>query len=68
MELVSRGTIVVPLDVSTDRRLKTLRGHIGQPKPAILEASVSVDTMADILGSIDVTRSGGSMPIEKRFV
>ncbi len=46
-------------DVSTDRQLKTSRVHIGQPKPAILEASVSVDTMADFLGSIDVTRSGG---------
>jgi hypothetical protein len=40
-------------DVSTDRLRKKSRGHIGQPKPAILEASVSVDMMADILGSIE---------------
>jgi hypothetical protein len=59
---------MVPLDVSTDRRLKTSRGHIGRPKPAILEASVSVDTMVDISGSIGVTRSDGSMRIKKRFV
>jgi hypothetical protein len=58
---------MVPLDVSTDRRLKTSRGHIGQLKLAILEASVSVDTMADIWRSIDVKRPGVSTPIEKRF-
>jgi hypothetical protein len=42
--------------------------QVGRPKPAIIKASVSVDTMADILGSIDVTRSDGSMPIGKWFV
>ena len=60
--------IVVPLHVSTDRPRKTSRGHIRRPKPAIYEASVSVDTMADILESIDVRRTDGSMRIEKRFV
>ncbi len=51
-----------------DRPRKTSRGHIRRPKPAIVEASVSVDTMADILESIDVQRSDGLMRIEKRFV
>ena len=60
--------IVVPLHVSTDRPRKTSRGHIRRPKPAIYEASVSVDTMADIWKSIDVRRSDGSMRIEKRFM
>ena len=60
--------IVVPLHVSTDGPRKTSRGHIRRPKPAIYEARVSVDTMADISESIDVRRSDGSMRIEKRFV
>jgi hypothetical protein len=60
--------ILVPLRVSTDRPRKTSRGHIRRPKPASGEASVSVDTMADIPESIDVRRSDGSMRIEKRFV
>ena len=55
-------------DVSTDRPRKTSRGHIRCPKPAILEASVSADMMADISGSIDVRRSDGSRTIEKWFV
>ena len=59
---------MVPLRVSTDRPRKTLRGHIRRPKPAIVEASVSVDTMADIPESIDVQRSDGYVRIEKRFV
>ena len=59
---------MVPLHVSTDRPRKTLRGHIRRPKPAIVEASVSVNTIADISGSIDELRSDGSRAIEKRFV
>jgi hypothetical protein len=59
---------MVPLHVSMDRPRKTSRGHIRRPKPAIYEASVSVDTMADISESIDVRRSDGSMRIGKRFV
>jgi len=59
---------VVPLHVSTDRPRKSLRGHIRCPKPAIYEARVSVDRMADISELIDVRRSDGSMRIEKRFV
>jgi hypothetical protein len=59
---------MVPPHVSTDRPRKTLRGHIRRPKHAIVEASVSVDKMEDILGSIDVWRSDGSRAIEKRFV
>jgi hypothetical protein len=62
------GTIMVPLRVSTDRPRKTSRGHNRRPKPAILKASVSVDTMADISESIDVWRSDGSMRIGKWFV
>ena len=63
-----RGTIVVPLHVSMDRPRITSRGHIRCPKPAIYEASISIDMMADISESIDVRRSDGSMRIEKRFV
>jgi hypothetical protein len=59
---------VVPLHVSTDRPHLTSRGRIRRPKPAIYEASVSVDMMSDIMESIDRLRSGGSMQIEKRFV
>ncbi len=56
---------MVPLHVSTDR---PHRGHIRRPKPAILEASVSIDKMADISESEDVWRSDGSRTIGKRFV
>ena len=63
-----RGTIVVPLHVSMDRPRITSRGRIRRPKPAIYEASISVNTMADILESIDARRSDGSIRIEKRFV
>jgi len=59
---------MVPLHVSTDRPHKMSKGHIRHPKPATVEASISVDTMADISESIDVRRSDGSMWIEKRFV
>ncbi len=58
----------MPLRVSTDRPHKTSRGHIRRPKPAIVEASVSVNTMADIPESINVRRSDCSMWIEKPFV
>jgi hypothetical protein len=44
------------------------RGHIGHPKPAILEASVSAETMTDILGLIGVAPSDGSTTNSKRFV
>ena len=56
---------MVPLHVSTDR---PRRGHIRRPKPAIREASVSVDKMADISESADVWRSEGPGTIGKRFV
>jgi hypothetical protein len=51
-----------------DRPHKNIERHIRCPKPAILEASVSTDMMADISGSIDVRCSDGSRTIEKRFV
>ena len=59
---------MVPLHVSMDRPHKMSRGHIRRPKPDTVEASVSVDTMADISESINVRRSDGSMQIEKWFV
>jgi hypothetical protein len=70
LALVRHGYIYLAIDrmkVRTDGR-KTSRGHIGRPKPAILEASVSVETMTDILGSIGLALSDGSMTIGKRFV
>jgi hypothetical protein len=44
------------------------RGHIGHPESGIPKASVSVEMMTDILGSIGVAISDGSTTIEKRFV
>ena len=49
--IVSHGYIYLAIDRMSDGR-KSSRGHIGCPKPAILEASVSAEMMTDISGSI----------------
>ena len=53
--------------MQTDGR-KTLRGHIERPQPDIVEASISAEMIADILGLIGVAPSDGSTAMRKRFV
>ena len=70
LAIVSHGYIYLAIDriqVRTDGR-KTLRGHIGHPKPDIDEASVSAKTMADISESIGLALSDGSKAILKQFL
>ena len=44
------------------------RGHIGHPKPDIVEASICTKTMTDILESIGLAPSDGSTAIRNGFV
>jgi len=70
LAIVSHGYIYLAIDrvqVWTDG-CKTSRGHIGHPKPDILEASVSAEMMTDISKSIGLAPSDGSTAIRKRFV
>ena len=70
LAIVSHGYIYLAIDriqVRTDGR-KMLRGHIGCPKPDIVEASVSAKMLTDILESIGSAPSDDSMAIQKRCV
>ncbi len=70
LAIVSHGYIYLAIDrvqVWTDGR-KTSRGHIGRPKPDIVEASVSAEMMTDVSESIGLAPSDGSTAIRKRFM
>jgi len=67
LAIVSHGYIYLSIDrvqVRTDGR-KTSRGHIGRPKPDIIEASVSAEAMTYISESIGLAPSDGSTAIRK---
>ena len=70
LAIFSHGYIYLAIDrvqERTDGR-KMSRGHIGRPKPDIVEASVSAETMTDISELIGLAPSDGSTAIHKRFV